>query len=281
MPDQTPATFPTCPACGRPADGKFCSSCGTSVGPRTCSACGAELSAQARFCHRCGAPAASARLRAPTPAGRSERTAWLVAGAVVVALLAIIVWKMLAGNTGTRAPDMANAGNANSAQVSADPGGGLPTGRAPDISQLSPSERFLRLNNRVMQAATQGDSSTVINFTPMALGAYAQLDTVTQDDRYHAAILNAQVGRITEALALTDTMLRVTPGYLLAYAVRGDIAQFQADSTALHQAYADFLKAWPAESAARREEYVDHKIVLDAFRTSAVNAERRTPSAER
>ncbi len=265
----------TCPACGQPAQGKFCSACGTALGPRTCAACGAEVSAQARFCHRCGAPLAGARMMAPTPAtGRSERTAWMVAGGVVIALLAIIVWKMLTGTTGARAPDMANAGNANSAQVSQDPGGGLPTGPAPDISQMTPAERFLRLNNRVMQAATQGDTSTVINFTPMALGAYAQLDSVTQDERYHAAILNAQVGRLTEALALTDTMLRVTPGYLLAYAVRGDIARFQNDSTALRRAYADFLKAWPAESAAQREEYVDHKSVIDDFRRRASSAKR-------
>jgi hypothetical protein len=109
----------------------------------------------------------------------------------------------------------------------------------------------------------------VINFTPMALGAYAQLDTVSQDDRYHAAILNAQVGRLAEALALADTMLRITPGYLLAYAVRGDIAGFQHDSTRMRAAYRDFLKAWPAESAARRAEYVDHQNVLDDFRKRA------------
>ena len=69
-------------------------------------------------------------------------------------------------------------------------------------------------------------------------------------------------------------MLRVTPGYLLAYAVRGDIAQFQGDSTALRRAYADFLKAWPAESAASREEYVDHKSVIDYFRSRALSAKR-------
>ena len=264
------STLPTCPACGRLAEGKFCSSCGTAVGPRSCASCGAELSAQARFCHKCGAPAAGTRMLAPTPAaGRSERTAWMVAGGIVIALLAIIVWKMLSGTTGAAAPDMANAGNAGAAQVSQDPGGNLPSGRAPDISQLTPQERFLRLNNRVMEAATQGDSTTVINFTPMALGAYAQLDSVSQDDRYHAAILNAQVGRLTEALALADTMLQITPGYLLAYAVRGDIAQFQRDSVALRQAYRDFLKAWPAESAARRAEYADHQNVLDDFRKRA------------
>lgn len=259
----------TCPTCGQPAEGKFCSSCGAAVGARSCSACGAELSAQARFCHKCGAAAPGRLAGMSAPAGRSERTAWMVAGTVVIALLAIIVWKMLAGTTGAKAPDMANAGNAGSAQVSADPGGNLPSGRAPDISQLTPQERFLRLNNRVMEAASQGDSTTVINFTPMALGAYAQLDSISQDDRYHAAILNAQVGRLAEALALADTMLRITPGYLLAYAVRGDIAEFQHDSTRMRAAYRDFLKAWPAESAARRAEYVDHQNVLDEFRKRA------------
>ncbi len=264
-----PDPIATCPACGLPGEGKFCSACGTALGPRTCGACGAALSAQARFCHRCGAPAPGRVAPAVPVGGRSERGAWLVAGGVVVALLAIIVWKMLAGPGGAAAPDMANAGNASSAQTFQDPGGTLPTGKAPDISQLSPSERFLRLNNRIMQAAAQGDSSTVVTFTPMALGAYAQLDTITQDERYHAAILNAQVGRLPEALALADTMLRLTPGYLLAYAVRGEIAEFEGDTAALQRAHREFLKAWPAESAAHRPEYADHKNVIDDFRKQA------------
>jgi len=193
----------------------------------------------------------------------------MVAGTVVVVLLAIIGWKVISGTTGAKVPDMANAGNAGRGLAAQDPGGNLPSGQAPDISQLTPQERFLRLNNRIMEAAAKGDSSTVITFTPMALGAYAQLDTVTQDDRYHAAILNAQVGRLSEALALTDTMLRITPDYLLAYAVRGDIAEFQHDSVRMRQAYRAFLKAWPAESAARRAEYADHRNVLDDFRKRA------------
>src|SRR5690606_10768792 len=99
----------------------------------------------------------------------------------------------------------------------------LPTGQAPDISALSPEERFLRLNNRVMTAASQRDSATVVNFTPMALGAYAQLPAPTLDDRYHAAVLNAQVGQFDEALALTDTMLDAVPNHLLARVVQGDV----------------------------------------------------------
>ena len=269
-----PATTRPCPACGTPGSGSFCSTCGASLGTRTCRACQAELSAQARFCHRCGAAAPAG---GPAPAGvvpgaRSEKTAWTIAGLLVLALFAMIAYKVVSGPAAARAPDMANAGNAapgGAGGPAIDPGGPLGTGQAPDISALSPAERFIRLNNRIMEAAGRGDSATVVNFTPMALGAYAQLDTIHNDERYHAAVLNAQVGRIAEALALTDTMLATTPGYLLAYVVRGDIAGYQGDAARLRRAHADFNAAYPAESAARRPEYADHQGVLDEFRGRA------------
>ena len=271
-----PTSTRACPACGTPGTGSFCSSCGAPFGARTCRACQAELSAQARFCHRCGtaAPGAGGGTGA-APAARSEKTAWTIAGLLVLALFARIAYTVLPGSTATRAPDMANAGNAPPGGAAPaggpgiDPGGPLATGQAPDISALTPAERFIRLNNRIMEAAGRGDSATVVNFTPMALGAYAQLDTVTNDERYHAAVLNAQVGRLAEALALTDTMLATAPGYLLAYVVRGDIAQFQKDDARLRRAYADFRAAYPAESGARRPEYADHQNVLDEFRGRA------------
>lgn len=250
----------TCAACGAAGSGNFCGNCGATLGPRACVKCQAELSAQARFCHRCGATA-------PGPhGGRSERTAWIIAGTVVALLLAVIGYRMLTDSPTQRVPDMANAGNAGPGQVGLDPGGSLPTGPAPDISGLTRAERFIRLNNRVMEAAAAGDSASVVNFTPMALGAYSQLDAITNDDRYHAAVLNAQIGRVAQALALTDTMLAEVPGYLLAFVVRGDIAEFQRDSAALQRARADFRAAYDGEIAARRAEYVDHRNVLDDFR---------------
>lgn len=256
-----------CPGCGAPASGAFCSTCGTRLGPRTCAACQAPLSSQAHFCHRCGQAVGAL----PSGAVRSrERTAWYVAAAAVTLLLALIVLKVVRDRPSAAVPDMANAGNAApGAAPGADPGGALPSGRAPDISQLSPAERFLRLNNRIMDAAARADSTTVINFTPMALGAYAQLDSVTNDERYHAAVLHAQVGQIAEAKALADTMLLRSPGYLLAYAVRAEIAQFERDSTGLRAALTAFREHYPAESAARRAEYADHADVIADLRQKA------------
>lgn len=264
----------TCPSCGAASAGPFCSACGTRMGPRACTACQAPLSPQARFCHRCGHPAtaASATKGSAIPGSRpSERTAWLIAAAAVTVLLALIVLKVVRDRPTAAVPDMANAGNATAggAPLASDPGGALPSGRAPDISNLSPAERFQRLNNRIMDAAARADSTTVINFTPMALGAYAQLDSVTNDERYHAAVLHAQVGQIAEAKALADTMLLRSPGYLLAYAIRADIADFQGDSVALRKAWADFRQHYAAESAARRAEYADHAQVIADLRTKA------------
>ncbi len=200
-----------------------------------------------------------------------ERTAWIVASIVVLSLLGVIGWRMFKGTSAAPPPVMGNAGNVAPATVGPDPGGNLATGQAPDISQLSPEERFLRLNNRVMTAAGQRDSATVVNFTPMALGAYAQLPAPTLDDRYHAAVLNAQVGRFEEALALTDTMLAEAPKHLLARVVQGDVAELTGNTAALAAARTAFLGSWDTEITQRREEYADHRDVLDDFRQRAGN----------
>ena len=123
---------------------------------RACTACRVELSPQARFCHRCGQPVSGS---GPATAA-SERKAWMVAGALCLLLVGGIVYKVSSASPQPVAPDMANAGASG-------------PGRAPDISNLSPRERFDRLFNRIMQAAEQGDSVQVAQFTPMALGAYA------------------------------------------------------------------------------------------------------------
>ena len=55
----------------------------------------------------------------------------------------------------------------------------------------------------------------------MAFGAYAQLDTVDADARYHAAVLHCRSGDAAAALALADTILAESPGHLFGYIVRG------------------------------------------------------------
>jgi hypothetical protein len=262
----------TCGSCGAAVTGRFCSSCGAPAGPRSCAHCHAELSAQARFCHRCGAPVgATAGAASDTGARGNARTPWIVAGAIILVGMGGIL-ALVAKENRPVAPDMANAGNAGpggaAAAAPAAPfaGAGVPAGRAPDISQMSPKERFARLNDRVMQAAEQGDTTFVGNFTPMALGAYAQLDTVDVDSRYHAAMLHAGVKDYPAALALADTIAAESPGNLFADLIRATVAQAKGDEPGFRRERARFLQHFDSEIAKPRAEYQEHRAVLDGFR---------------
>ena len=134
---------------------------------------------------------------------------------------------------------------------------------------MSPRERFDRLFDRIVRAAEAGDSATVVNFTPMALGAYQQLDTINADARYHAAVLRTQVGDFAGALALADTIEANHPGHLFGYMIRGGVAQVQNDTTRLRAAERDFQTHYDSEMKAGRTEYAEHGPAIDAFRQMA------------
>jgi len=243
----------TCAACGSPVSGRFCAHCGAPADSGACSACGTQLAPGARFCHRCGAPVGAARMAV----GR-ERAAWLVAGILVVLLSVVVLWRGGALRPAP-APEMANPGNE---------GGGSP-GQAPDISNMSPEERFDRLWDRVMRASEAGDTGTVTRFSPMALGAYGMLPNVNADQRFHAALLYLANADYPAASALADTILAQSPGHLFGYIIRGDVADRQNQLKPLNQAYRDFLSHYDAELKSGRPEYADHKPLLDSFKTRA------------
>ncbi|MFL5494655.1 MAG: zinc ribbon domain-containing protein [Gemmatimonadales bacterium] len=258
-------TIPTaCPVCGAPATGNFCSGCGAGLAPRACAHCQAQLSPGARFCHRCGQPAPGAAPAPPAALGR-DRVAWPVAGVLCVLLVGAIILKVTRGAPEPVAPDMANAG-ASSGQAS---GAAVAAGAAPDISRMSPRERFDRLFNRIMQAAEQGDSAQVARFTPMALGAYAQLDSVDIDARYHAAVLRIQSGDPAGAVALADTIQAESPGHLFGYLIRGTAAEARGDAAARARAARGFLANYDAEMKANRPEYLEHRPALEEFKRQA------------
>jgi hypothetical protein len=249
-----------CPRCGAAASGNFCSACGGSLAPRLCAGCRAELSPQARFCHRCGHPAAEGARRASS----ADRKAWLLAVTLCVLLVGLIAYKVRTSAPQPVAPDMANTGAA----------GGLPQGPAPDISRMTPRERFDRLFNRIMQATERRDSGEVVRFTPMALGAYSQLDAVDVDARYHAAVLHLQVGAFPAAKALADTILTESPSHLFGYVIRGMSARLQNDRRALAEAQRAFLANYESAMRSNQVEYLEHKPGLDEFRQEAERAEK-------
>lgn len=217
-----------------------------------CAACGARLSGN--FCSACGAPGGGV-----TPRGRNRGPVWAAGGFLLLVVLALV---LTARREGSR--DAPAASNAQPATTEETP---------PDLTSISPRERFDRLYNRVMRAAEQGDTATVIRFSPMAFSAYEQLDTVDADARYHAAVLRLHVqGDTAAALRLADAILAEHPRHLFGFLLRGTVGRLAGDERLLRRATADFLAAWDAELKAGRPEYRDHQNMLDQFRASAGQA---------
>ena len=181
---------------------------------------------------------------------------WIVAATIILVAVGAILWKVV----GPQAPTPAGGG-IGAAQPA--------TGAPPDISQMTPIERFIRLNDRIMTAAEAGDSATVQSFLPMALSAYAQLPEVDTDSRYHAALLNAEAGDLPTARAIADTILTAEPTNLIGLVLRGALAEMGGDAATLADARRRFLVAWPTEIEKPKPEYQDHRNVLDAFRAGA------------
>jgi len=209
-----------------------------------CRACGASLLPESRYCHRCG--------RALSGGGPSERTPWIIAWSLVAIAVTVITWSVLKRDgTAAAAPPPPQADT------------------PPDISQMSPRERFLRLHDRVLGAAERGDSATVIRFAPMAIQAYTMLDAYDDDLRFHAGLIHLQVGETAAAIALADTIQAGSPGHLLAQILRADAAKQAGDPRAYDRSRRAFLAEFDREIASGRPEYTEHRNVLDDFRARA------------
>src|SRR5262245_58849471 len=111
--------------------------------PTTCPACGAP--AVGLFCSRCGNRLAAGSLVA------RERRAWRFAAAFAAAVLLVLILivRRERAAASTRGPESAPVVSAAA---------------PPDLSAMSPRERFDRLYRRVMGAAESGDTATVARF---------------------------------------------------------------------------------------------------------------------
>ena len=250
-------TSTTCSKCGASGTGNFCQECGSALTPGFCTKCGAAMGPDTAFCPSCGvarggaAPAAGSR--------QSHQTNWAIPAGILVIAVAVSLVFLVRINNGGSTVGLPPQGLSNTA------GAGTP----PDLSQMTPRERFDRLYNRVMQAAEQGDAATMQQFSPMALTAYQMLDQVDADARYHAALLKLHTGDVAGSEALADSILAETPTHLFGFIIEGTIARWQNDPAALAEVYQAFLAAYDEEIAAARPEYDHHRTSVEGFLAEA------------
>ena len=140
----------------------------------------------------------------------------------------------------------------------------------PRRSQMTPREAADRLFNRVMTAASNGDSAQAQRFLPMAVMAYQRVDPLDADGRYHLAALHLVGHDWAAARAQADTLLAASPTHLFGLFTAGEAEYGRGDAAAAKGFYRRFLAAYDAEVAKRLPEYEEHSQGLPAMRAQVV-----------
>ena len=249
-----------------------------------CAACGAQLSSGARFCHRCGQAvgdpvyAASAPLPGTVPLMSSgppgnQTLPWAVAAIALLALIALVAGQRFGRKPASAEPPVAAAPQsgaqagpfANDPSAGAtDPNAGERPVREPDISNITPDERALRLFNRVVSLAEQGKRDSVQFFAPMALMSFQSLPSPTPLQRFELGRI-AELAEVKEiATAQADTILKAAPTHLLGLTLASTAAGMRKDFTAQANYDRKLIAAAKSERAKNLQEYAVTQVDLDS-----------------
>lgn len=240
-----------------------------SGGAGFCAACGAAVSAGARFCHRCGTPVGQGLPLTRTPAASGGAAAVLPWGVAFVALLALVA--MVAGKNFGAAKGSGIDGSANSLPTQAVDGasaapfapGGGGGAAAPNIANLSPSERANRLYTRIMEYAEAGKVDSVAFFAPMAMASHEMLEGPSTDERYHFGRIAEVTNAPAVAKAQADTILQGAPNNLLGLLLAARAARMTGNNSAAKAFDQRLLKALEPELATRLPDYEMHRAEID------------------
>ncbi len=102
------------------------------------------------------------------------------------------------------------------------------------------------------------------------MAAYADLDSVDADTRFHAGLIAIQIGNFKGAHALADTLEARDPGHLFGPILVGALARLEGDTVAYRQALDRIRERAPSELARTdRPEYVEHRQLLTEVQQAA------------
>jgi hypothetical protein len=164
------------------------------------------------------------------------------------------------------APDASSAPFAGMAGAANGAAGGA---RAPDISNLSPTEIANRLFDRVMRLNDEGKADSVAFFAPMAVQAYQMVASeqghpLDADERFDVGRIGEVAGALQIAKAQADTILQQQPNHLLGLLLAGQVAKLSGNTAALNEYRATFARVKPHELARKLPEYARHRADIDA-----------------
>ena len=187
---------------------------------------------------------------------------WVVAAIALLAFIALIAGQRFAANQPVAADGVPAAAE-------------VPQGRAPDISNMTPAERAIRLHDRVMRWKSEGKQDSVMAFAPMAMAAYEMLGNLDEDSRYDVGMIAWAANDAAAARAQADTILEQNPKHLLGLilaARAAKLGRLDADERGFYQR---LVAAEQSERATARNEYITHEPDIVAALEEARRITRR------
>jgi hypothetical protein len=184
---------------------------------------------------------------------------WIVAAIALLAFIALIAGQRFGSN---RPQGSEVAGEATAAA----PG----PGRAPDISQMTPAERAIRLHTRIMTLRQAGKQDSVMMFAPMAIAAFEMLGNLDADSRYDLGMIGEASENAALAKAQADTILQQNSNHLLGLILAARAARMENRTADEKRFYQRLVAVEEAERAKSLPEYLTHEndivIALDEAR---------------
>ena len=238
---------------------------------RKCPVCDATLPAKAKFCGECGTPLGTPGTASAAPASRAAAhrnpvLPWFLAGCAVLAVHAAVIIVATRGRS-PAAPLPVEA--ASAAQAPFAGGSGAPSGRAPDISNLSPREAADRLYERIARASEAGDTAQVAFFAPMAINAYGNVTPLDADARLHIGLIQLGLGNTGAALAQADSITRFDATHLFGPLLKARAAEQSGNRGTEREALRAFNATFDAEMRKNLPEYQQHASLLTETRSAA------------
>ena len=207
---------------------------------------------------------------------------WAVAAIAFLALFAMLAGKGFNAKRGSSVDAPMNAlpnptVDAGAPDASGAPfaaiggaGGGVAQGtRAPDISNLSPTDIANRLFDRVMRLNDEGKADSVAFFAPMAVQAYQMVEQeqgrpLDADQRFDLGRIGEVAGALQIAKAQADTILQQQPDHLLGLLLAAQTAKLSGNSSAFTEYKTRFTRVKARELAKNLPEYKRHRADIDA-----------------
>ena len=235
----------TCSNCGNEANGNFCRSCGAALKGAPCPECNAQLKPGALYCHSC-----SHDLRAR----HGARLYWLLITVSAVTGVVLIVAALRMGSTPISTHPTVPI---------------LPPQTAATEQPYRPLQEADQFFDRAMRAHESSDSIQADFTGRMALEAYATLDSLDVDARFHVGLLHQIAGDYDAILAQADTIELATPTHLFALLLRERVYLALGNDALVAENYRLFLERYDGEITLGRPEYELHAMLLDGFKHKA------------